>query len=67
MFDPVAVNAVQFCTGMKDSFPINISIQNGFLELQREERDLKFSSTVELCFCFSILIFFYFFNLYVIL
>lgn len=32
MFDPEAMNAVQFCPGVRDSFPIDINIHRGFLQ-----------------------------------
>ena len=54
------MNRVHFCPGLKNSFPIDIGIHRGFLELHRGEKYLKFSSIVELFFLFSLLILFYY-------
>lgn len=51
MFDPEAVNTVQFCPGVRDSLPVDINIHRGFLPFLGGERHLRFSSVVELFFC----------------
>lgn len=53
------MSGVHFCPRMRNSFPLDVNIHGGFLELQRKERCLN-SSLVELFFPFSVLILSYY-------